>query len=304
MSSLHIGIIGGGAIGLLVAAYARKAGFTVTLFTRTIEQENHLHENGLTLKLSENKSVHFAVNATTSYAKMAEIDFLFVAVKQYDLREVIQKLKSVKRGNLPIAFLQNGMGHLSLLEELKEQNVFVAIVEHGALRENDTTVVHTGKGQIMIGSFNGEMTSYLPLFEQLNDSGLNVTVNEEWKEIMQNKLIANVCINPLTAIFKVQNGQLIQNPYFNKIMRKTFLEALQVLQLEKNEQTLWDYVTSICEKTRENRSSMLRDIEQNKETEIDAICGYLLDEAKKQNIKLSLIPFLYDSIKGLEIERR
>lgn len=301
---MHIGVIGGGAIGLLVASYVRKAGFTVTVFTRTLAQQRKLNENGIVLKLGENDRKHYDVMASHSEINLEKIDFLFVAVKQYDLQNVLTILQKETNKNLPIAFLQNGMSHLRMLEELKADPLFVAIVEHGALRENETTVFHTGKGKIVIGALKGEVAPFLPFFQKLSEVGLNVTIGKNWFQLMQQKLIANVCINPLTAIYKVCNGQLIENPYFLKRMKAIFNETIQVLNLQDQKDTLWNYVTTICQKTSTNRSSMLRDIEQNKETEIDAICGYLLNEAKKKNDKLALIPFLYDSIKGLELEGR
>lgn len=301
---MHIGVIGGGSIGLLVAAYARKAGFQVTVFTRTEKQQKKLNEDGLVLKRADDVCESFSVDASSSYAKLQEVDFLFIAVKQYDLETVLAKIQTEISHIPPVAFLQNGMSHLSLLQNLGKYDIFVAIVEHGALRENETTVIHTGKGKIIVGRLQGEMTRYLSMFQKLTDVGLNITVNDDWLYIMQKKLLANVCINPLTAMYRVKNGQLIKNKYLQEAMHAIFLEAVQILNLEKSEHELWEYVTSICEKTSANRSSMLRDLELQKATEIDAICGYLLDVAKKRNIRVSLTPFIYKSLKGLEIERR
>jgi 2-dehydropantoate 2-reductase len=67
-----------------------------------------------------------------------------------------------------------------------------------------------------------------------------------------------------------------------------------------NEEQMWELVTTICKNTAQNKSSMLRDIEEGRKTEIDAILGYVLAEAKKIEREVAITQFLYDSIKGME----
>src|SRR5690606_69523 len=98
------------------------------------------------------------------------------------------------------------------------------------------------------------------------------------------KLVANAVINPLTAIFQVTNGTLLTNDYLFKLMRNLFHETVRVLELE--EQKLWDYVVTICKQTAKNQSSMLRDIQAKRRTEIDAISGYIIERAKEQGINV------------------
>lgn len=300
VSRLHIGIIGGGSIGLLIASYARKANLPVTIFTRTIEQQKKLETEGLFLHTQEQQKEHFSVSAKC-FAKehLQNIDFLFIAVKQYDLPAVIAELSKMQKQLPAVAFLQNGMGHLSLIESISSEHIFISIVEHGALKKNDTTVVHTGKGKIIMGEVRRTLTNYYPIIERLSKIGLSITIEENWLYIMKKKLLANACINPLTAIFQVENGQLVKNYYFNQCMKAVFLETVKVLELQDQEE-LWDYVQHVCQKTSKNRSSMLRDLELKKETEIEAISGYLLSEAAKLKVPLPITKFLYNSIKGLE----
>jgi len=59
----------------------------------------------------------------------------------------------------------------------------------------------------------------------------------------------------------------------------------------------------ICQKTAKNRSSMLKDVEAHRKTEIDAILGYVVLEAEKQNIKAPLTENFYHMLKGKEINR-
>lgn len=301
---MNIGIIGGGAIGLLVAGYARLANYPVTIFTRTETQKRELEKNGLFLKVDDHKVENYSVQAKCfSSSNIKGIDFLFVTVKQYHLKSVMQHLENMGTELPPIAFLQNGMSHIPLLEYFSAKCVLVSIVEHGALKENQTTVFHTGQGKMKIGIIRGDISPYHQMIHDLGEVGLHFTYEKDWLHIMKQKLLVNVCINPLTALYGVRNGILADNQYFRKVMEDVFIEAIRVLQLEQH-QNLWEHVLSICETTANNRSSMLRDVDLHKETEIESICGYILEEGKKQQVALPTIEFLYHSMKGLELERR
>ena len=46
---------------------------------------------------------------------------------------------------------------------------------------------------------------------------------------------------------------------------------------------VWEMVRHVCERTSHNTSSMLADVRANRQTEIGAIVGYVLEEARNSN---------------------
>lgn len=114
------------------------------------------------------------------------------------------------------------------------------------------------------------------------------------------KLVVNVCINPLTALLQVKNGELITNPFFYQMMEQVFKEVVFLVKEEK--EMVWEMVRHVCERTSHNTSSMLADVRANRQTEIGAIVGYVLEEAKKQQRSVPTLQFLFDAIKGLEVK--
>ena len=50
-------------------------------------------------------------------------------------------------------------------------------------------------------------------------------------------------------------------------------------------------VRNVCEGTSRNTSSMLADVRANRQTEINAIVGYVLEEAKKQQLPVPTLQF-------------
>ncbi|WP_010282689.1 2-dehydropantoate 2-reductase [Bacillus timonensis] len=289
---MKIGIIGGGSIGLLFAGYLSENN-DVTVYTRTTHQADEINKIGVTIN-KQNFSKTFRVQAVTSSSSVLDKDLVFIAVKQYTLNDVLSNVQDLEKVQT-ICFLQNGMSHINMMKQLENPNILVGVVEHGAFKINETTVIHTGIGRTKIGVFKGKNYG---LDKEIYN--FPIEFHKNWYEIISSKLIANAVINPLTALYGVRNGELLHNEYFHNQMNAVFNDIISVIPSNKNE--MWELVTTICKNTAENKSSMLRDIEEGRKTEVDAILGYLLVEAEKLKQEVAVIQFLFDSIKGLEIK--
>jgi 2-dehydropantoate 2-reductase len=296
-SAVRIGIVGGGAIGLLTAAYLSKQ-HHVTVYTNRKEQAQWLMSEGLKLVRNGEQETIF-VQAKPLQERMDEEEILFIAVKQYHLPTLFDQFAHLLRSRT-IVFLQNGMAHIDQLRDLPHDHIILAVVEHGALKQNDTTVIHTGIGQTKWSVWKGKGTDFQQLANDEIDH-FSFQYCENWEEMVVKKLLANVLINPLTALLNVRNGQLVERSEYNEAMKLLFEEVTSVLQVT-DKQAMWNYIMHICEKTAHNRSSMLRDIEAGRKTEIDAILKYIIDRAQKQRMAVPISQFLYYAVKGKEQE--
>ncbi len=288
---MRIGIIGGGSIGLLLSSYLCKD-HDVTLYVRRDEQKEILNDKGLFLSdMIAPLSVH-----TLLLEEIEEADCFIVCVKQHQIINVLPALKKIDE-QTPLIFLQNGMGHLEKLQYINN-DLYIGVVEHGALRESENHVIHTGKGKIKIAIYNGNAKTLSFLIEQLNQSKFPVETSSDWKELLTNKLIVNAVINPLTTLFNVPNKEILTNPHIYYLAEKLCNEAVMVLHLDYRTQL--ERVKEIACLTGKNISSMLTDIRMGRQTEIDAISGYLI---RNSDCKIPYTSFVYNSIKALEIKK-
>lgn len=290
-----MGIVGGGAVGLLMAAYLHRM-YDITLYTRRQSQAALLNKNGLRL-MKDRKEETFFIKAKHIEQSEMNDDVVFVTVKQYDLPKLASSVNRLQ--NVPtIIFLQNGMGHLQLLSQFNNRNIVLGVVEHGALKHDDRTVEHTGEGKISLAVWKGEMGGAQRFIEQ-SSSHFPFLFKKDWYEMLAMKLAINAVVNPLTALLRVKNGQLLEVNEYRIMMQLLFSELKDVLSLS-DEQQAWENIVHVCEKTANNRSSMLKDIEQGRQTEIDAILGYIIQRGKSMNIQTPLCEFLLYAIKGME----
>ncbi|MFS0654217.1 2-dehydropantoate 2-reductase [Bacillus sp. 179-C3.3 HS] len=291
---MRIGIIGGGAIGLLCASYL-STHHDVTVLTRRKEQAEEIRAAGIERTMN-GETFRSVVDAQTGLK--GTFDLLIVTVKYHQLNDVLHELSTCPRQR--ILFLQNGMAHLLDLKNwVSPHELFIGVVEHGAMKVSDHAVVHTGIGLIKWGAFHHEGKS--DLMDELTDGPdhFEMVYTTEWEKVLEEKLLVNVCINPLTALLHVENGQLLSNASYQHMMTCVFEEAVTILGLTDKER-LWAHVVSICHQTAANQSSMLQDIVKGRKTERNAITGYLLKKAQMQGIHAPYLTFFDRSLEVLE----
>ncbi|WP_285766505.1 2-dehydropantoate 2-reductase [Peribacillus sp. SI8-4] len=292
---MRIGIIGGGAIGLLFAAQL-SGKHRVTLYTRTTHQASIINHDGLRLIEKGECRVLDNIISKNLDEGITDHDLLIVTVKQYQLPDIMHAIEHLE---LPLLFLQNGYGHIAHLTQLKSQEIYVGVVEHGALRHNENTVEHTGLGLTRVASFKGDLDR-LSLVSEKKER-FPFTKSTDYQSMLLDKLVVNAVINPLTAILQVENGGLIANAFYYQLFQELFDEISAILELD-NKAESFEHVKSVCMATAGNRSSMLKDLEKGSQTEIDAILGHILSVAKGKGKADGLASSLYKMIKGKETQ--
>ncbi|WP_053219773.1 2-dehydropantoate 2-reductase [Virgibacillus senegalensis] len=287
---MNVGIIGGGAVGLLTAARLTAGEHEVTVYVRRKEQKDRINNNGVFL-VPDKKAFPVKVLLVD---EMKKEDIILVAVKQYQLAEILPSLHAFPK--VPLIFMQNGMGHLAQLNKMNESHtIFIAVVEFGAMKHDDNTVEQTGIGVCKIAPLAIGDTSSNEIERRLASSSFPICIEDDWYRMLTEKLVVNAVINPLTALFQVKNGSLLENEHLLWLARKLCQEACEVLGLSLEQS--WERVKRIAFQTKDNHSSMRKDIETGRKTEIEAITGYILEIALCEPVYTA---FVYRSIKALE----
>ena len=113
------------------------------------------------------------------------------------------------------------------------------------------------------------------------------------------KVAINCCINPLTAVHRVKNGELISETHGEQVTTvisevSSVLDDLGYTTLSIE---LGQRVYEVMTDTAENRSSMLNDVMAGRRTEADAIVGWLLRQTKRE---LPALTALATQLRALE----
>ena len=195
-----------------------------------------------------------------------QADWVIILVKAYDTAAAVRVARRMKPKG--IVSLQNG------LEEVPQ-----GVTTAAAYREGKRVVpVATG------------LTLLPPGFEALarilRRAGLDARIARDIRAARLKKLLANVCLNPVTAAFGVRNGALRTPPYA-RFAEALAREAAPVLAAEGLKITTGEALRSVMEvakATAGNRSSMLQDVVAGRKTEIEHLTGALLRLARRHRL--------------------
>lgn len=287
---LKICVVGAGSIGLLLGSYFAEMGHELYMLVRKEEQVVALREKGITRILPNGQKVNVSVQATLQVSELPKDAWWFIAVKSHQLDQISSILNAVSQ-ETKLVLIQNGMSHITWLENLQHHHSYIGTIEHGAMRQDSTTVLHKGFGVLNLAALAKTNQTNVQVF-QSDDERFPIRCGYDAYTLVLRKTILNACINPLTAILNVPNGELIQNSYSYSLVQKIFEEIMEAFPEMKTHLLLED-VKMLCEKTADNRSSMLQDIQNGTKTEIEAIAGALIQQAASRNKDLPTLEVLY-----------
>lgn len=292
---MNVVIVGAGAIGLLIGSYFSEQKHQITYITRTIEQADQLRKHGITLVHANGEKVHTHVDAFVDYGQAPTDALWIVAVKYHHLQNIEEKLQSLPLAT-PLLFIQNGLAHLQWINQLQQEQIYIATIEHGAFKVDATTVIHKGIGLTKIAPFKTTTKASLDL-SIFQSPFFQIELVEDAYVIVLRKAILNACINPITAILLIENGELLTNKHAFQLMKSLFME-LQLSFPEINQILSFEDVKALCEKTVANKSSMLQDRLNHRQSEIEPIVGSLLNLAGEK--ELPILRTLYQLVLAID----
>lgn len=295
---MNIDIIGAGALGLLFGGKLAASGAPVRFWTRTAEQAAKLNKEGI--RVTEADGTTTVVSGRQFEAYPVEdsrdraddtVEWMLLTTKQRHLdANLLSFLRQMVGLETKVVCFQNGIGHLELIgNTLAGVPLYAAITTEGAKRMDEYSVNRAGQGTTQIGT-NGDMADREPHAESfvklLQKAGFTAFLSKDIGREVYRKLLINAVINPLTALWRLNNGQLLENEERIRLLRQLCDEGLRVYQANgiPHEADMFDQIIAVCRSTSTNTSSMLKDVQQGEPTEIDHINGKIVEMARSKGI--------------------
>lgn len=294
---MHFVIVGGGAVGLVLANCLVKQDHNVELLVHSKLQEEKIQNNGVSFRSHEGQISNVIFKVSTNPDDLEKNAIWIIAVKYHHLKELRPLFEKLPE-NTELLFIQNGIRHLELVKELKQHTIFLGSVEFGAEKINHNIVNHRGIGDLKLAQYKGRQ-SEIDKFTCLNEDYFPVVLMEDYSKMLLRKAILNCIVNTLTTILKVKNGELITNPYSAKILQQLYQEVINAFPEQKS-QLSYEDVESVCENTATNTSSMLADYLNGRIMEIDTIIGGIIELAQQRGYKLPMLSTCYSLLQAMQ----
>lgn len=266
-------IVGTGALATLFAARLSAASHSVCMLGSWVNGLKALHTNGARLIETDGSETAYPVQVTRNPASCTGARYALVLVKSWQTERVAQQLRTCLAPHGVALTLQNGLGNReTLAASLGSGRVAVGVTTTGATLLGPGLVKAGGEGVVSVE--NHEKLE--PLRVALTGAGFTVQLVQNAETLLWGKLIINAAINPLTALLRITNGELLVRPAAQELMRELALETAMVASAQGVQLPFSDAVSAVEEvarKTANNHSSMYQDTLRGALTEIDAICG-------------------------------
>jgi 2-dehydropantoate 2-reductase len=289
---LRMTVLGGGSVGLAVAASFSQAGARVTLLARPASVAALSRETlSISGKLGEHSVPPGAIALAEAEAPPADArdcDVLVVTTKAHDLAAALGPFAAAPPGPRAVLLMQNGLGSAEVARAVlgPEVPVFSAAMYVGMQRQGLASVaVNAASSAVMVGSLLGDAPDAIaPVFEAATRGFLPVVHAPDIRDVVLTKLLFNSCMNPTGALTGRSYGELLENAHSRALITRLAQETLETYAAAFGFRPAPDGPRYVAEtlhpvvfpRSAPHRSSMVQDIEAGRRTETDVLNGAIL----------------------------
>lgn len=278
-------LVGTGALATLFAACLSEAGHSVSMLGTWKNGLKALQENCARMVDEHGNERAYQVYATDDPREVSGAKVALVLVKSWQTERAARQLKESLADDGLAVTLQNGLGNReTLIRDLGPARVSLGVTTTGATLLGPGLVKMGGRGTISLQ----QNQALGPLEAVLRSSNFKIKIVDDAQSLLWGKLVINAAINPLTALLRITNGELLSRPLVRKVMSALARETADVAKAENVSLPFSNPVIAaedVARKTSANQSSMFQDVQRGAPTEIDAICGAVTLRGKKHGIR-------------------
>jgi 2-dehydropantoate 2-reductase len=243
-----------------------------------------LRAHGVRLVEADGSEGAWPVRVATDPVECHGIRYALVLVKAWQTARAAEQLAACLPADGLALTLQNGWGNRETLEQaLGPARVALGITTLGATLLAPGVARAGGQGPVTLGSH----PRLRPLADLLSAAGFDVRMAEDVAGLAWGKLVINAAINPLTALLRVPNGTLLERPDARELMSLAAAEAAAVGLAQGLHLPFADPAAAaedVARRTAANHSSMYQDVQRGRSTEIDAICGAVVEAGQRLGV--------------------
>ena len=275
-------VLGAGALGSLIGALLSRQN-DVYLVGRK-EHVKAIKERGLYVEgMTEG---NFDVQAGESlHESPFHPNWIILTVKAYQTeeagREMLESFPTV-----PVLSFQNGIGNEELLKDMGIDAVG-GITSHGVTFLGPGRIRHAGTGRTAIGEMDGRISFRIrALSYVLSEAGILTDISDNITGEIWLKGAVNSVINPLTAVLGVKNGVLLKIDALRELGDSIADECSEIagaygISMPADPKGEW---RTVAERTKDNMSSALQQMNRGERTEIREINGVFVRKAMEKGI--------------------
>jgi 2-dehydropantoate 2-reductase len=287
---LRHAVLGAGGVGAFLGAALARAGRDVLLLMR---EESFAHYDGV-VQVESALLGDFEAELPAAATLERPMDVVWVTTKTAQLAGAVKRVPDAH--GMVVAPLLNGLEHV---QELRRR--FGTVLAASIAIESERVrpgVVRQLSAFAIVQLAPGPRAEKLR--SELDDAGLTASIGDSEAEVLWRKLALLAPIALTTTLRGSELGGVVADPAWRARLQGCIREVAATAQAEGVALDANALVGRIEGFPRELRSSMQKDREAGKPTEIDAIGGSVLRAAARQGLDVPTTRELVDGIRAGE----
>jgi 2-dehydropantoate 2-reductase len=298
-------VVGAGAIGGLYAACLAKVADLTVLDTNPAHIDA-IQRHGLALSGRTESVTRLAAFASAAEMRRSRFDAVIFLVKSQATEAAFRSVEPILEGRPLLVTFQNGMGSEELLMRISDLDVAHGVSFEAARYDGPGRVHHLVHGEdSWLGPARGKVESIAWLGELMTRSGLPTKVVADPRGAIWGKFIFNSVMNPIGAIVQGVNAARYEVPEMRALIDDMAAECIRVaealgIKLEFDPMYLVKKFRSGEVPLSKHAGSMAQDLEAGRETELEAMTGYIVKKARELGVPVPVTETVYRMARGVE----
>jgi|SRR5579871_6688180 len=298
-------VVGCGAIGGIYAARLTRV-MEMVAFDTNARHIAAINRDGL--RLTGRSELTAALKATAVARDLAAqaFDVVLVTVKSQATAAAFDAVREHLRGDPLLVTLQNGMGNVETLAERSRFDIAQGASTEAGRVLGPGRIEHLVHGEdSWLGPVRGTLARVDAFGALLNGSGMPTRVVNDPRGAVWSKFIFNCVMNPIGALVLGENRARYEIAQMRELIDAMFAEASEVARVQGIELPFDPMM--LVKKTRSGElpltrhaGSMAGDLAAGRETELEALTGYLVRKAHALGVSVPVSETVYRLAKGLE----
>jgi 2-dehydropantoate 2-reductase len=299
---MKIGILGPGAVGSLVGALLLRSGQEV-IFIGKAKKVESINNFGINVESKIYGNFNVKPNACSNLVE--DLDIVLITVKGCDLTSALDRIPSDKKKKILFISLLNGMGHYEIIKKSGIEHFSIGTIGSvEVLIDDNNNVIHHSNVKTHIEFSVGLGYNHkdnLTIIMLLENAGLNVKFIKSINEVIWRKLIRLAPISIITSITQCSLGMIRDNTKSQSLMLQIVKEFCQISSLHDFDISPDEVLSQIKLLPDRLTTSMQRDFQNGRNTELENILGIPLAIGKNMGLSLPVLDECYIQLKKNQI---
>ena len=279
-------MVGAGSVGGYFGAHLAKENPNVSFLLRP-KTLAAVQRNGLTIRSASGTLVVHPPCASAPQ-HLPKPDLIILAVKAYDLDEVLSQIEPVLTDQTVILTLQNGIDTEDrIIARLKRDCVVGGVAYIYSKIVSPGVINHYKKGNVVVGELMGhESERLLQIRDLFGAAGIPCQLSKDIRRSKWEKMCWNCVFNPLTVLIDDKVSKALDHPEMMSVIRQIVGEISAVSAALKVPlpPDMPERVVRWTQEIRDIHTSMYDDWKAGRQTEIRNLNGYIAEQGRRLGV--------------------